>query len=151
MRLLAAFPLLPPLALQLPLLFFLRQGFNSVISVTTFAPDCPKLGYIELGSVKLHALYPNFFASNDFLQVVRRIGQGFEIYSSDIEECDMLNRAAVFTDAHGASLCVVAQAARVTDSPSRREKSHLAEFGGTGGRRLLEDVATQFPELDYGH
>ena len=109
---------------------------GTAVSKTTFAngqdlsntppiPGCPKLGYMELGTVKLHALYPNFFMSNEFLQMVRRIGQGYEVYSTDQEECDMLNKAAVFTDAHGATICMVAQAARLSASPSRREKSHL--------------------------
>jgi hypothetical protein len=109
---------------------------GKAVSKTTFAngqdlsntppiPGCPKLGYIELGTVKLHALYPNFFMSNEFLQMVRRIGQGYEVYSTDQEECDMLNKAAVFTDAYGATICMVAQAAQEDASPSRREKSHL--------------------------
>ena len=106
------------------------------VSRTTFAPDCPELAYIELGTVKLHALYPNYFHSNNFLQMVRRIGQGFEIWSTDIEECDMMQRAAVLNDGYGASLCMVAQAAKLTDSPSRREKSHL----DGGGRRRTEGV-----------
>ena len=105
------------------------------VSRTTFAngqdlseeaiPGCPKLNYIELGTMKLHALYPNFFMSNKFLQMVRRIGQKFEVYSTDQEECDMLNKAAVFTDTYGATICMVAQAAQEDASPSRREKSHL--------------------------
>jgi hypothetical protein len=102
------------------------------VSRTTFAPECPELAYIELGTVKLHALYPNYFHSNEFLEMVRRIGQGFEIWSTDIEECDLMQTAAVLNDAYGASLCMVQPAAKMIDSPSRREKSHL-----TGGRRRM--------------
>ena len=104
------------------------------VSQTTFAPDCPKLGYIELGTFKMYALYPNFFHSNNFLEMVRRIGQGYETWSTDIEECTLMSKAAVFGDVYGASLCMVQPAARLTDSPSRREKSHLE-----GGGRLLRD------------
>ena len=111
------------------------------VSKTTFAngqdhsdaspvPGCPNLARIELGTVKLHALYPNYFMSNEFLQIVRRIGTGFPIYSTDQYECDLMNTAAVFTDAHGATICMVAPAARLDNSPSRREKSHLADNGG---------------------
>jgi hypothetical protein len=106
------------------------------VSKTTFAngqdlttdpaiPGCPELNYIELGTMKLHALYPNYFMSNNFLQIVRRIGQNFEIYSTDQEECDMFNKASIFSDTYGATVCSVAPSARLTDSPSRREKSHL--------------------------
>ena len=116
---------------------FGTYDLGKAISKTTFAngqdlstdppiPGCPKLNYIELGTVKLHALYPNYFMSNKFLQMVRRIGQQFEVYSTDQEECDMLNKAAVFTDAYGATICMVEQAAQEDASPSRREKSHLA-------------------------
>ena len=116
---------------------FGTYDLGKAISKTTFAngqdlsanppiPGCPKLNYIELGTVKLHALYPNYFMSNKFLQMVRRIGQQFEVYSTDQEESDMLNKAAVFTDAYGATICMVEQAAQEDASPSRREKSHLA-------------------------
>ena len=109
------------------------------VSKTTFAngadssnnlaiPGCPKLEYIELGTVKLHALYPNFFMSNKFLEMVRRIGSGYEVYSTDQEECDMLNRASMFTDSTGATICMVSPSNRLTDSPSRREKSHLDSY-----------------------
>lgn len=109
---------------------------DQAVSKTTFAngqdmsdsppiPGCPKLTYIELGTVKLHALFPNFFMSNNFLQMVRRVGQEYEVYSTDQEECDILNKAAVFTDTFGATICMVAQAAQESASPSRREKSHL--------------------------
>ena len=109
---------------------------DKAVSKTTFAngqdlttdpaiPGCPELNYIELGTMKLHALYPNYFMSNNFLQMVRRIGQNFEVYSTDQEECDMFNKASIFSDTYGATVCSVAPSARLTDSPSRREKSHL--------------------------
>ena len=122
---------------------------GKAVSKTTFAngqdlsdnppiPGCPKLGYIELGAVKLHSLYPNYFMSNNFLQMVRRIGQSYEVYSTDQEECDMLNKAAVFTDTYGATICMVAQAAQEDASPSRREKSHLKSH--LAGGRLLDYI-----------
>jgi hypothetical protein len=110
---------------------------GKALSKTTFAngqslsddaspvPGCPSLANIELGKVKLRALYPNYFMSNEFLQIIRRIGTGFPIYSTDQHECDIMNKAAVFTDEYGSTVCMVAPAARLVDSPSRREKSHL--------------------------
>ena len=121
---------------------FGTYDIGRAISKTTFAngqdttdnpaiPGCLKLNYIELGTMKLHALYPNYFMSNKFLQMVRRIGQTFEVYSTDQEECDMLNRASIFSDTYGATICAVTPSSRVTDSPSRREKSHLASFAAS--------------------
>lgn len=118
---------------------FGTYDIGRAISKTTFAngqdtstnpslPGCPNLNFIELATMKLHALYPNYFMSNKFLQMVRRIGQQFEVYATDQEECDMLNRASIFSDSYGATVCAVTPSARTTDSPSRREKSHLAAY-----------------------
>merc|ERR1719313_828815 len=118
---------------------FGTYDIGRAVSTITFAPECPELRYIELGTMKLHALYPNYFGSNKYLDMVRRIGQGYEIWSTDIEECDLMQRAATFNDAFGATLCMVNQAAQLTDSPSRREKSHL----GGGRRRMRTDAAAK--------
>ena len=62
------------------------------------------------------------------MEMVRRIGSGYEVYSTDQEECDLLNRASMFTDSTGATICMVSPSNRLTDSPSRREKSHLDSY-----------------------
>merc|ERR1711916_70921 len=63
---------------------------SNAISKRTFAPNCPKLNAIELGTTRLRALYPNYFASDKFLELIRRVGDTYKTISTDIEECDYL-------------------------------------------------------------
>ncbi len=108
------------------------------IAVTTFAPGCNALKDIELGVLKLRALYPNYFHSNDFLKVVNRVGQDREVFTTDIAECDSLATGAVFTDAFGAIVCMMSPGNLLTDAPSRREKSHLPQYQGGRERRMVD-------------
>ena len=107
----------------------------------TFAPGCDQLAEIELGVLKLRALYPTYFHSTNFLQIVNRVGQDREKFTTDLVECDALSAAGLFTDTYGAAICTMSQANKLTDAPSRREKSHLPEYqaaraDGSAGERL---------------
>ena len=109
----------------------------TAVAVTTFAPGCDALTDIELGVLKLRALYPNYFHSNDFLRIVNRVGQNREIITTDVAECDSLATGAVFTDSFGAFICIMSPGTQLVDAPSRREKSHLPQYQEGGGRRMV--------------
>jgi hypothetical protein len=108
------------------------------IAVTTFAPGCNALTDIELGTLKLRALYPNYFHSNDFLSIVNRVGQDREVFTTDIAECDSLASGAMFTDSFGTIICLMSPGNLLTDAPSRREKSHLPDKQGGDRRSMVQ-------------
>ena len=97
---------------------------DDATSIITFAQNCPKLRYLELGTFVLYALYPNYFQSNNFFNIINRIGER-EMFKTDLKECDSLNRGAAFSEEFGAIVCQMSNANGLTDAISRREKSHL--------------------------
>ena len=96
----------------------------------TFAPNCPSLREIDLGSMKLRSLYPSTFDDSGVLNTVRRIGE-FQVWSSDLYECDLLGLSSIISDDYGSTLCLPTQGATLTDSPSRQEKGHLVDKNET--------------------
>ncbi len=105
----------------------------------TFAPECPKLNQIALGQMEIRALQPGsmgtLMTGDTILGRIRRVGK-FQVYSSDLEECDLLSKFSITDKSYGVTMCIPKQAAQEADSPSRQEKAHLNQ-GGNGRRRLL--------------
>ena len=54
--------------------------------------------------------------------MVRRVGQEYEVYSTDQEECDILNKAAVFTDTFGRNAVTPSL---IDDSTGNIDQLHL--------------------------
>ena len=91
-------------------------------------PDPISLGTLIRDGDKVGIIYREIKQGTWTEQPLFNWKTNFEIYSTDQEECDMLNKAAVFTEAYGATVCMVEQAAQEDASPSRREKSHLSKY-----------------------
>ena len=103
----------------------------------TFAPECPKLNQIMLGQMEIRALQPGSMGIamdvDNILARIRRVGL-FQVYSTDLEECDVLSKFSITDKSYGVTMCLPKQDAQEADSPSRQEKAHLHNSKG----RLLE-------------
>ena len=110
----------------------------------TFAPDCPRLNQIALGKMEIRALQPGSMGvamtSSTILGRIRRVGT-FQVYSTDLEECDVLSKFSITDKSYGVTMCLPKQAAQEDDSPSRQEKAHLK---GGCGETPLKVVETWF-------
>ena len=72
---------------------------------------------------------------DSILTRIRRVGL-FQVYSTDLEECDVLSKFSITDKSYGVTMCLPKQDAQGTDSPSRQEKAHLGNNNG----RLLESA-----------
>ena len=93
-------------------------------TVTAF-PGCNQLRYLELGIFRLHVLSEENPDMKMLLSSVVRVGQQREIYTTDLNECDILSRSAMFNEDFGAAVCYMSNGNTLSDAPSRREKGHL--------------------------
>ena len=81
---------------------------------------------------------------DNILTRIRRVGL-FQVYSTDLEECDVLSKFSITDKSYGVTMCLPKQDAQETDSPSRQEKAHLGNSKG----RLLEG-ADEGAKTDVG-
>ena len=70
---------------------------------------------------------------DNILTRIRRVGL-FQVYSTDLEECDVLSKFSITDKSYGVTMCFQTGCTR-TDSP-RGEKAHLGNNNG----RLLESA-----------
>ena len=116
-----------------------EYDYDKALGERTFAPECPMLNQIMLGQMEIRALQPGSMGIamnlDNILTRIRRVGL-FQVYSTDLEECDVLSKFSITDKSYGVTMCLPKQDAQGTDSPSRQEKAHLGNNNG----RLLESA-----------